>query len=54
MAAHGLPLMGTGEWNDAMNLVGAGGKDESTRAATRVSHSARGHRVTVDLQCAHH
>jgi cyclic beta-1,2-glucan synthetase len=27
--AHGLPLMGTGDWNDGMNLVGAGGKGES-------------------------
>ena len=27
--AHGLPLMGTGDWNDAMNLVGAKGKGES-------------------------
>lgn len=26
---HGLPLMGTGDWNDAMNLVGAKGKGES-------------------------
>jgi cyclic beta-1,2-glucan synthetase len=26
---HGLPLMGTGDWNDGMNLVGAGGKGES-------------------------
>jgi len=26
---HGLPLMGTGDWNDAMDLVGAGGKGES-------------------------
>jgi cyclic beta-1,2-glucan synthetase len=26
---HGLPLMGTGDWNDAMNLVGAGGRGES-------------------------
>jgi cyclic beta-1,2-glucan synthetase len=25
----GLPLMGTGDWNDGMNLVGAGGKGES-------------------------
>jgi len=24
-----LPLIGTGDWNDAMNLVGAGGKGES-------------------------
>jgi cyclic beta-1,2-glucan synthetase len=27
--AHGLPLIGGGDWNDGMNLVGAGGKGES-------------------------
>ena len=27
--AHGLPLMGCGDWNDGMNLVGAQGKGES-------------------------
>ena len=26
---HGLPLMGTGDWNDGMNLVGRHGKGES-------------------------
>ena len=26
---HGLPLMGTGDWNDGMSNVGAGGKGES-------------------------
>ena len=26
---HGLPLMGTGDWNDGMNLVGHRGKGES-------------------------
>ncbi|MDD2851968.1 MAG: glycosyl transferase, partial [Desulfuromonadaceae bacterium] len=26
---HGLPLIGTGDWNDGMNLVGTGGKGES-------------------------
>ncbi len=26
---HGLPLMGCGDWNDGMNLVGAQGKGES-------------------------
>jgi cyclic beta-1,2-glucan synthetase len=26
---HGLPLMGTGDWNDGMNHVGAGGTGES-------------------------
>ncbi len=27
--AHGLPLMGCGDWNDGMNLVGAQGQGES-------------------------
>jgi cyclic beta-1,2-glucan synthetase len=26
---HGLPLIGTGDWNDGLNLMGAGGKGES-------------------------
>src|SRR5262249_9769435 len=26
---HGLPLMGTGDWNDGMNQVGRGGQGES-------------------------
>ncbi|MDX2024039.1 MAG: glucoamylase family protein [Deltaproteobacteria bacterium] len=29
MGAHGLPLMGSGDWNDGMNLVGEHGKGES-------------------------
>ncbi|PZR71636.1 MAG: glycosyl transferase [Chthoniobacterales bacterium] len=29
MGIHGLPLMGTGDWNDGMNRVGVGGKGES-------------------------
>ncbi|MFC5527745.1 GH36-type glycosyl hydrolase domain-containing protein [Rhodanobacter ginsengisoli] len=27
---HGLPLIGTGDWNDGMNAVGAGGRGESS------------------------
>ena len=27
--SHGLPLIGTGDWNDGMNRVGPGGKGES-------------------------
>ncbi len=27
--AHGLPLMGSGDWNDGMNRVGSGGRGES-------------------------
>ncbi len=29
MGAHGLPLMGTGDWDDGMNLIGAEGRGES-------------------------
>jgi cellobiose phosphorylase len=29
LGAHGLPLMGTGDWNDGMNAVGEGGRGES-------------------------
>ncbi|HVC21151.1 MAG TPA: glucoamylase family protein, partial [Vicinamibacterales bacterium] len=29
VGSHGLPLMGTGDWNDGLNRVGAGGKGES-------------------------
>jgi cyclic beta-1,2-glucan synthetase len=33
MGAHGLPLMGSGDWNDGMNLVGHGGRGESVWVA---------------------
>lgn len=29
LGSHGIPLMGCGDWNDGMNLVGAEGKGES-------------------------
>ncbi len=29
VGSHGLPLIGTGDWNDGMNRVGAGGEGES-------------------------
>ncbi len=29
LGEHGLPLMGSGDWNDGMNLVGAAGRGES-------------------------
>ena len=29
LGVHGLPLIGTGDWNDGMNRVGAGGRGES-------------------------
>ena len=39
VGAHGLPLIGTGDWNDGMNRVGEGGKGESVWLAW-LSHMA--------------
>ncbi len=36
---HGLPLMGTGDWNDGMNLVGRQGKGESVWLAWFLHHN---------------
>lgn len=36
--AHGLPLMGCGDWNDGMNLVGEHGKGESVWLAFFMVH----------------
>ena len=48
--AHGLPLIGGGDWNDGMNLVGHGGQGESVwlgfflcEALTRFGALARRH-----------
>jgi cyclic beta-1,2-glucan synthetase len=48
--AHGLPLMGSGDWNDGMNLVGIAGRGESVWLAfflydvlTRFAELARGY-----------
>ena len=50
MGEHGLPLMGSGDWNDGMNLVGEHGKGESVwlgfflyEVLTRFAEVARGH-----------
>ena len=36
--AHGLPLIGSGDWNDGMNLVGRHGKGESVWLAFFLCH----------------
>jgi len=48
--AHGLPLIGCGDWNDGMNLIGRDGKGESVwlgwflyDSLTRFSELATGH-----------
>ena len=38
VGAHGLPLMGTGDWNDGMNRVGSG-RQRRKRLARLVSHT---------------
>ena len=37
---HGLARMGTGDWNDGMNLVGAGGRGESVWLSWFLAHVA--------------
>jgi cellobiose phosphorylase len=36
--AHGLPLMGSGDWNDGMNLVGVEGRGESVWLGFFLNH----------------
>jgi cyclic beta-1,2-glucan synthetase len=59
---HGLPLMGTGDWNDGMNRVGEAGKGESvwlgwflhaTLLAFVPLASARGHEARATRWRAH-
>ncbi|MEO8441658.1 MAG: glucoamylase family protein, partial [Betaproteobacteria bacterium] len=38
---HGLPLMGSGDWNDGMNLIGMRGKGESVWLAFFLCHVLR-------------
>ena len=47
---HGLPLMGTGDWNDGMNLVGAAGKGESVWLAWFLCELLQGMVEMSDLQ----
>ena len=42
VGAHGLPLMGSGDWNDGMNRVGAAGRGESVWLAWFLCHTAAG------------
>ena len=49
LGAHGLPLMGTGDWNDGMNLVGAGGKGESVWLAWFLVDVMQGMAEMADL-----
>ncbi|NYT61008.1 hypothetical protein H0A66_01525 [Alcaligenaceae bacterium] len=62
LGKHGLPLMGTGDWNDGMNKVGAQGKGESTWLAFFLHYvieqfmplaQARGD-TTFALECEQH
>jgi cyclic beta-1,2-glucan synthetase len=57
--SHGLPLMGTGDWNDGMNRIGRQGKGESVWLGwflqpllTRFAEIAAGRQDTKDRQRA--
>ena len=43
LGAHGLPLMGGGDWNDGMDLVGAQGRGESVWLGEFLLATARGY-----------
>jgi cyclic beta-1,2-glucan synthetase len=43
VGAHGLPLMGGGDWNDGMNRVGNGGRGESVWLAWFLCHLVAGY-----------
>ena len=45
VGAHGLPLMGTGDWNDGMNRVGAEGRGRERLARVVSAHDAVGVRA---------
>ena len=47
--AQGLPLMGTGDWNDGMNLVGAEGRGESVWLAWFLADVLQGMARLSDL-----
>ena len=58
---HGLPLMGSGDWNDGMNLVGADGRGESVWMAfflfevlTKFAPLARAHADVVFAELCEH
>ncbi|QVL35638.1 GH36-type glycosyl hydrolase domain-containing protein [Aminirod propionatiphilus] len=46
---NGLPLIGSGDWNDGMNRVGAGGKGESVWLGWFMVHVLRGMSEMADL-----
>jgi cyclic beta-1,2-glucan synthetase len=52
VGVHGLPLMGTGDWNDGMNRVGDGGKGESVWLAWFLRGRARRDRACPGMERA--
>lgn len=47
---HGLPLIGCGDWNDGMNLVGAKGKGESVWLAFFLVHVLQEFSAVADVR----
>ena len=53
VGAHGLPLMGSGDWNDGMNRVGAQGKGESVWLAWFLTATLRRLATHADVARRH-
>jgi cyclic beta-1,2-glucan synthetase len=50
LGAHGLPLMGSGDWNDGMNRVGQAGKGESGWLAWFLIPNLKGFAALADTR----
>jgi cyclic beta-1,2-glucan synthetase len=50
---HGLPLMGSGDWNDGMNLVGIHGKGESVWLGFFLGHVLNNYASVAELRADH-
>jgi cyclic beta-1,2-glucan synthetase len=53
MGPHDLPLIGNGDWNDGMNLVGVGGKGESVWLAWFLCATLEAFAETMESSDAH-
>ena len=51
--SHGLPLIGSGDWNDGMNRVGVGGRGESVWLAWFLATTLRSFSVHADARGYH-
>ena len=53
VGAHGLPLIGTGDWNDGMNRVGVGARARASGSAGSSTPHSRPSRPLADARAEH-